>query len=526
MSGKAQLDALLERIAGLPERSKAGVVAHAIAASGHLAWIPNPGPQTQAYYCQADELFYGGSAGSGKSDLLLGLALNNHQRSLILRRVNKDVGELGERMTAIRGTNAGYNAQMRIARLAGRIIELAGCEMETDKQRYKGRAHDLKGYDEIADFLESQYLFINQWCRSATSGQRSRIVVCGNPPTTAEGQWVVRRWAAWLDPNHPHPALSGELRWYLRIGGEEVEVEGPGPHEIKGERKPILAMSRAFIRGTLDDNPELEATGYDSQLASAPEELRRAYRDGDFTVGLTDDDWQTIPTAWIEAAVQRWDDRPPKGLAMTAIGVDIAQGGSDQTVLACRYGGWYGPLIATPGKDTREGYQVSGLVVRHRRDRCPVIVDVGGGFGADALISMKDNGIAVLPFNGVNASVAKSRCKQFGFRNKRAEAYWRFREALDPEQEGGSVIALPNDPLLKADLAAAHWQNTRNGILIEDKDDIRKRIGRSPDRADAVVMALSEGDRAVKRELMRTRQSDRPRLATLGYAHLKKGYGK
>ena len=57
------------------------------------------------------------------------------------------------------------------------------------------------------------------------------------------------------------------------------------------------------------------------------------------------------------------------------------------------------------------------------------------------------------------------------FANKRAEAWWRFREALDPDQEGGSVIALPPDPQLRADLAAPVYEVGPRGILIESKDD-------------------------------------------------------
>ena len=49
-------------------------------------WTPLPGPQTLAYHTPADELFYGGAAGGGKTDLLLGLAATAHHNSLILRR--------------------------------------------------------------------------------------------------------------------------------------------------------------------------------------------------------------------------------------------------------------------------------------------------------------------------------------------------------------------------------------------------------------------------------------------------------
>ena len=51
-----------------------------------MAWVPNPGPQAQAFLCEADELFYGGEAGGGKTDLGIGLALSAHKRSLLLRR--------------------------------------------------------------------------------------------------------------------------------------------------------------------------------------------------------------------------------------------------------------------------------------------------------------------------------------------------------------------------------------------------------------------------------------------------------
>lgn len=49
-------------------------------------WTPQPGPQTMAYQSEADELFYGGAQGGGKSDLLLGLAATRHYHSVIFRR--------------------------------------------------------------------------------------------------------------------------------------------------------------------------------------------------------------------------------------------------------------------------------------------------------------------------------------------------------------------------------------------------------------------------------------------------------
>lgn len=475
-------------------------------------WQPNAGPQVAAYHCKADELLFGGSAGGGKSDLLIGLALNEHKRARILRRINQDAGELGDRLLDILGSDAGFTRNPPTWRGPNnKLIEFRGCELERDKQRYKGKARDFIGYDELADFLESQYVFINTWNRSVEPGQRCRVVGATNGPTTAEGMWIVKRWAPWLDPKHPNPAKDGELRWFITIDGADVEVDGPGPHEVRG--KMVRATSRTFIRSRLEDNPDLAETDYGDRLESLPEELRRVYKEGDFTVGLKDDDWQVIPTAWIDAAQQRWTPRAPDNYAMTAMAVDVAPGGGDKRVIASRYGGWFPPLDVAREVD-KDGRLTASAVVKLRRDNCPVIVDLGGGWGGDAAVALKDNGILVVTYMGLDPSSAKTRDGKLNFVNKRAECIWKLREALDPEQEGGSAVALPPDNELKGDLASFRWMLKPNGIQIESKEDIKKRIGRSPDRGEAVVMCLAPGDHAVKRAM--TRRS--PPKVILGYA--------
>jgi hypothetical protein len=491
-------------------------------ATGEHVWTPNPGPQTSAFFSPADELFYGGQAGGGKTDLGLGLALTAHRRSLILRRINKDALRLVERAAEIIGHRDGYNGQLQRWNLGGRMIAFSGCEYDADKHRFKGDPHDLIYFDEGTDFLQSQYRFIIGWNRSTEEKQICRVVVGSNPPTTAEGLWVIKHWAPWLDPLHPRPARPGELRWFTTgPEGTDVEVEHRGPHLVKGEE--IWARSRTYIPARLADNPDLRRTGYGAVLAGLPEELRRAYRDGNFGASLQDDDYQVIPTAWIEASQRRWRADGGRGITMTAIGVDVAQGGSDKSVLAARHGGWYASLVRKPGYQTQDGSAVAAAIAAIRRDRCPVVVDVGGGWGGDTVARLRDNGIPVVGFNGASASFAKTKDRQLSFYNKRAEAWWRMREELDPGQDGGAILALPPDASVKADLAAPRWELTPRGIKIEDKDAIRKRLGRSPDDGDAIVMCLSEGSRAAAAELRRDRREARPDRANLGYAHLKHG---
>lgn len=508
---------LLEEIAAkldvLPLEDKGAIARDALEATKGLVWIPNPGPQTDAYYCEADELFYGGQAGGGKSDLLLGLALNEHDRSLILRRVNRDVGSLIERTADILGTREGFNGQEKIWRRDGKLIEYGGCQGEIDKERFKGRPHSLKGFDEVCDFLESQYSFIIAWNRSADPSQRCRAVATGNPPTRPEGLWVYRRWGPWLDPKHPRPAKPGELRWYTTDdNGTEIEVEGRGPHLING--KEIYARSRTFIPAKVTDNPDLVASGYQAMLDALPAELRAAYRDGNFQAELRDDAFQVIPTAWVRAAMERWQPDGAKKWNMTAIAVDPAGGGADAAEIAPRHGPWYAPLVTVKGSETSDGSVMAGRVLMQRRNACPVVIDSGGGYGGQITLRLKDNGVIAVPFNFAARSMETTRdAAKLKFANKRAEIHWRFREALNPDQHGGSEIALPPDDELKADLTATHWQLTPRGILIEKKEDIRDRIGRSPGKGDAVVMAWSEGERAVKRSL----SANRPAMAETDY---------
>ncbi len=75
-------------------------------------WVPEPTnqPQSDAYHSKADLLLYGGAAGGGKSDLLLGLGLTAHRRSVIFRRTYVDLNGMERRLIAIRGTRSGYNS--------------------------------------------------------------------------------------------------------------------------------------------------------------------------------------------------------------------------------------------------------------------------------------------------------------------------------------------------------------------------------------------------------------------------------
>lgn len=459
-------------------------------------FVPNVGPQTDGYFSEADELFYGGQAGGGKSSLAVGLSYEEHLRSLILRRYNKDAKKLGRAELIGRlldGDSTGWNGSDLIYTDDKRLIEFGGCEYEDDKERRKGDPYDLYVFDEVADFLQSQYEFIIGWNRSAVKGQRCRVLATGNPPTSAEGLWIIDYWGAWLDPAHPNPAEEGELRWYVRNElDESIEVDGRGPHLVDGEM--VEARSRTFIRAKLSDNPYLYDDGeYKRTLDGLPVEIRKAYRDGHFESSLKDHPFQMIPTSWVLEAQERWTPRPPEGIPMTAIGVDCTGGGADENKISCRHGEWFAELVTIPGKETPMGKDLVGPIIANRRDKAEVIIDCGGGYGGSAYKTLLENEVKVHAYKGSEGTTKRTVDAQMPFNHTRTAAYWGLREALDPGQPGGSLIALPPCKRLLSDLTAVNFEEKTGKICAEPKKDLMKRIGRSPGDGDAVAMAWWKG---------------------------------
>ena len=492
-------------------------------------WLPDPRnePQLQAYYSEADLLLFGGAAGGGKTDLLCGTALNNHQNSVVFRKQSTDLRGIEERILALAGRD-GWNGTLKTLRLDTKLIELGHLEKPGSEESWRGRPHDFIGFDEGGQLSKQKVRFVLGWLRSVDPKQRRRAIIASNPPTGGDGEWLVEWFAPWLDPKFNNPALQGELRFAVTApdkDGTTVWVPDDKPIVFTGglewryateaevaqgdtNNDVIQPQSRTFIQSLLRNNPYLANTGYRAQIQALPEPLRSQLLNGDFIVGREDHEWQVIPTAWVRAAQERWKPQPPLDTQMTALGVDVAQGGADRTVIAPRYGPWYGLLVERPGVLTPSGSHVAALVVEVRRNNAVIVMDMGGGYGGAAKQRLNDNAIEVCAYNAANASEARTKDRQLGFANKRSESLWRFREALDPDQDGGSPIGLPPDPQVLADLTAPRWKLTPRGILIEPKDDLRKpeRLGRSPDKGDAIVMAWSEGERVIARALRRQTQ--------------------
>jgi hypothetical protein len=452
-------------------------------------WTPLDGPQNDALSSAADILFYGGAAGGGKTDLLIGVAFTRHRRSIIFRREYTQLRAIIDRTVDLFADFGRFSKTDMVWTLDdGRMIELGAVQHPGDERKYQGRAHDLKAFDELAHFSEAQFRMLCGWLRSADPAQRCRVIATGNPPTYSEGEWIIRFFAPWLDRTHARPAKPGELRWYTTIDGKDKELESGEPFDHNGET--IVPKSRTFIKARVEDNHFYMKSGYKATLQALPEPLRSKLLYGDFSVGMEDDPFQLIPTDWLELAAKRHEQGAGAGRPLDCIGVDVARGGRDRTVITLRHAGWFAPQQVYPGSRTPDGEVVAQLVLAARgASPCRVNVDVIG-VGASAFDALRRHiGDKAHALNSAQASDARDKTGTLGFVNRRAEWWWLLREALDPSSCGN--LALPPDRELLSDLATPHYHFTTRGVQIESKDDIVKRIGRSPDKGDSLVYALA-----------------------------------
>jgi hypothetical protein len=194
-----------------------------------------------------------------------------------------------------------------------------------------------------------------------------------------------------------------------------------------------------------------------------------------------------IPLAWVEQAIERWHACGGKGLEGTsgAYGVDPARYGEDKTAIARVVGPVCEWVRYTAKEDTM---QTAGRVAALAAKNSPIGVDVIG-VGAGVYDRLRELGYqGAVAVNVAERTPLVDTSGQIGFVNIRAAIWWMLRDALDPH--GGIALAIPPDDRLIGDLTAPTWSYTSAGkIKVESKDDIRARLGRSTDAADALGLA-------------------------------------
>jgi hypothetical protein len=218
---------------------------------------------------------------------------------------------------------------------------------------------------------------------------------------------------------------------------------------------------------------------------------------GEFST--TDSDG-VIPLEWLEEANERWKDLSDAGRLerspLTAVAADVAsEVGVDKTIIGTRHGVVLSRIFTYPNVDTmhttgkvKELMDTAGPA--KSRKMAPLAVIDAIGVGTGVVDRLREQGIKVDAFQAAGKPMFKDKTGEVTFLNRRAEAWWGLRDLLNPAF--GGEIAIPDDPELTGDLIAPKYDQTSTGhIKIEDKDEIKKRLGRSPDAGDMAVMLFN-----------------------------------
>jgi len=187
----------------------------------------------------------------------------------------------------------------------------------------------------------------------------------------------------------------------------------------------------------------------------------------------------------IERAVEAAGAGPSESDEPVEIGVDVARFGADRTVICVRRGERVIEMAAYARQDIMEtAGRVKAAIARHR----PRVVRVDViGLGAGVVDRLREQGCSAV--TGVNVASRSSRPEHFA--NLRAELYDGLRERFQQER-----LRIPVDPDLIGELAAVRYSFTSSGqVKIEGKEELRARGLRSPDKADALMLAFAASRR-------------------------------
>ena len=245
-----------------------------------VAWAPHEGPQTQFLASTASEILYGGAASGGKSAAVIAMPLRwvSHPefRCLVLRRETVDLRDLLYKASKLYHSlypDVRYNGNDRTFTFpSGATVWFNHCQHDKDAFAYAGQEFQVQLWDELTHFSEFQYTEIGSRLRAAVPGLPRYTRATSNPGSSGH-EWVMARFAPWLDPSCEWPGTQvrrdangtklpplppGKIAWVLPTdNGPSIVPKGtPG------------AMSRQFIPAYIDDNPTLlkHDPGYKARL--------------------------------------------------------------------------------------------------------------------------------------------------------------------------------------------------------------------------------------------------------------------
>ncbi len=179
------------------------------------------------------------------------------------------------------------------------------------------------------------------------------------------------------------------------------------------------------------------------------------------------------------------------GIQQGRYAADIARMGRDKTVVYRNRGGVIEEIQSWNRQTTDVTTDKLARIMEPHQNGVPMVIDIGGGLGAGPFDSLRLRGYPVHAFDGSTKPIVEQRQDGLRFKNRRAEQYWGLRE----EFERNAISLDPFNLEAQAQLVGIRWWIDATGRLnIEGKDDIKKRLGKSPDHADTIMMSTMPTD--------------------------------
>ena len=275
----------------------------------------------------------------------------------------------------------------------------------------------------------------------------------------------------------------------LILNGQQVPGKGlltanPAQNWLKMEfiTNPPKDGSKVFTQALPGDNPYLGQVYIDNlhDIFRNRPELLEAYLFGNWDAVEGAD--QIIKSHWLRAAASRTIYFPSMRKILCC---DPARFGDDETVIYYLENTEIEDDVIMPEcKTTDISNRLASMSMLH--DDCDIVVEsTGADLGAGVIDELEELGRNVIQFNPAGKANEPEK-----YYNRRAEIWCRVADML-----GDGEVELKNtEPQLITQLCAPKYNFKRGRILIEEKEEIKKRLGRSPDRAEALVIGLSHLD--------------------------------
>ncbi len=220
-----------------------------------------------------------------------------------------------------------------------------------------------------------------------------------------------------------------------------------------------------------------------------------------------------IPEQWILLAQKRWlDYHAEHGQNIQyanslRLGVDVAGMGRDSSVYCYRFANIVNRFYCTNSGGRADHMAIAGRIVTefHIHPKSIAIIDtIGEGAGVFSRmeeLELEDKKLAGRSFSCKYSSAARDFYErpltditgQYEFENKRAYLYWAVRDWLNPKN-GHEPMLPPGDELTKEAVEIKFFFKSNGKIMIEPKDDIKKRLGKSTDLFDSLANTFDDVD--------------------------------